>query len=153
MPILANTNAFCVAPRTSAKLMREWGVVDDRLREVQPGDAVEVGDVRISVHGAADPGEPGAVTYVLSSGGTTLFVSGDTAGCPALAEVGASRPDYALLAFGRTWYMSEEEMLAAATATSRRARYCPFTGSSGATTRAISRICSTSITASGRLST
>ena len=115
MPILANTNAFCVAPRTSAKLMREWGVVDDRLREVQPGDAVEVGDVRISVHGAADPGEPGAVTYVLSSGGTTLFVSGDTAGCPALAEVGASRPDYALLAFGRTWYMSEEEMLAAAT--------------------------------------
>ena len=65
MPILANTNAFCVAPRTSAKLMREWGVVDDRLREVQPGDAVEVGDVRISVHGAADPGEPGAVTYIL----------------------------------------------------------------------------------------
>ena len=114
MPILANTGAFCVAPSTSARLMREWGVDDGRLREVKAGDTVEFEDVRISVHGAADPGEPGAVTYVLSSGGTSLFVSGDTAGCSALAEVGASRPDYALLAFGRTWYMSEEEMLAAA---------------------------------------
>ena len=72
-------------------------------------------DVRISVHGAADPGEPGAVTYDhLVGWHDPLFVSGDTAGCPAIAEVGASRPDYALLAFGRTWYMSEEEMLAAA---------------------------------------
>ena len=92
MPILANTSAFCVAPRTSAKLMREWGVADDRLREVKPGDAVESGDVRISVHGATDPGEPGAVTYILSSGGTTLFVSGDTAGCSALAEVAQAGP-------------------------------------------------------------
>jgi L-ascorbate 6-phosphate lactonase len=114
MPIVANTDAYCLAPRTSATLMRGWGVPQDRIQEVAPGRTVELRDVRISVHGAADPGEPGAVTYVIASGGTTLFVSGDTARCPALAEVGASRPDYALLAFGRTWYMSEEEMLAAA---------------------------------------
>ena len=115
MPILANTDAFCVAPRTSATLMRGWGVPEDRLREVGSGDEVAFQDVRLSVYGAADPGEPGAVTYVLESGGTTLFVSGDTAGCAALGEVGSSRaPDFALLAFGRTWYMSEEEMLAAA---------------------------------------
>jgi L-ascorbate 6-phosphate lactonase len=114
MPILANTQAFCVAPSTSAALMREWGVPDQRLREVGPGDEVEFSDVHISVYGASDPGEPGAVTYVISCEGAALFVSGDTAGCPALAEVGATQPDYALLAFGRTWYMSEEEMLAAA---------------------------------------
>lgn len=114
VPILANTDAYCVAPRTSATLMRGWGVPEERLREIGPGATVELRDVRISVHGAADPGEPGAVTYLIDSGGASLFVSGDTAGCPALAEVGAGGPDYALLAFGRTWYMSEEEMLAAA---------------------------------------
>jgi L-ascorbate 6-phosphate lactonase len=114
MPILANTSAICVAPATSAKLMREWGVATDRLKEVNPGEAFVHGDVEISVHGAADPGEPGAVTYVLGSGGSRLFVSGDTARCPALEEVGSSRPDFALLAFGRTWYMDEEQMIAAA---------------------------------------
>ena len=114
MPILANTEAFCVAPRTSATLMRGWGVPEERLREVSAGDTFAFRDVELSVYGANDPGEPGAVTYVLTSGGATLFVSGDTAGCPALAEVGATRPDYALLAFGRTWYMDEEAMLAAA---------------------------------------
>ena len=114
MPILGNTEAKCVAPRTSATLMRGWGVPEERLQEVGPGETVELRDVRISVHGAADPGEPGAVTYVIDSGDAKLFVSGDTAGCPDLAEVGAGRPDYALLAFGRTWYMSEEEMLSAA---------------------------------------
>jgi L-ascorbate 6-phosphate lactonase len=115
MPILANTSAICVAPSSSATLMRQWGVPDDRLREVAAGDRLRVGDVGLWVYGANDPGEPEAVTYVLESAGTRLFVSGDTAGCPELAEIGARRDlDYALLAFGRTWYMSEEQMIAAA---------------------------------------
>lgn len=114
MPIVGNTAAICVAPATSAKLMRGWGVPEERLREVAAGDEVAHQDVTISVYGADDPGEPGAVTYVLEAGGTKLFVSGDTADCPALAEVAALRPDYALLAFGRTWYMNEEQMLATA---------------------------------------
>jgi L-ascorbate metabolism protein UlaG (beta-lactamase superfamily) len=74
-----------------------------------------VSDVQISVHGARDPGEPEAVTYIVESAGVRLFVSGDTAGCPALVEIGARRDvDFALLAFGRTWYMNEEQLIAAA---------------------------------------
>ncbi len=96
--------------------MREWGVPAGRLREVGAGDTVSVGDVEISVYPSYDPNEPSAVTYVLEAGGVTLFVSGDTWRGPALAEIGgARRPDYALLAFGRTWYMSEEELIDAAT--------------------------------------
>jgi L-ascorbate 6-phosphate lactonase len=114
-PIIANTDAVCVGPRSSAKLMRGWGIPEERLTEVAAGATLHFGDVSISVHGADDPGEPDAVTYLLESEGVTLFVSGDTARCPELAEIGASRrPDYALLAFGRTWYMSEEQMLQAA---------------------------------------
>jgi len=115
MPVLSNTDAICVGPRSSAKLMREWGVPETRLREVAPGDELSHGDVSISVYGANDPGEPAAVTYVLESAGITLFVSGDTAGCAELGAVGAGRDlDFALLAFGRTWYMDEEQMIAAA---------------------------------------
>jgi L-ascorbate 6-phosphate lactonase len=115
MPILAGTAAFCVAPSSSAKLMRGWGVPDDRLREVAAGATVTHGDVTITVHPSHDPNEPHAATYVLESGGVTFFVSGDTGRFPGLAEIGAGqRLDYALLAFGRTWYMSEEEMIAAA---------------------------------------
>lgn len=115
MPIIANTDAFCVAPQSSAKLMREWGMPEARLKQVAAGDTVSFRDVEISVHPSYDPGEPHAVTYVLRSSGVALFVSGDTARGPGLAELGAEHaPDYALLAFGRTWYMDEEEMMTAA---------------------------------------
>ena len=111
MPVLANTGAVCIAPSSSAKLMRGWGCRTD----VAAGDRFSHRDVQISVHGANDPGEPGAVNYVLESSGVTLFVSGDTAGCAALAEVGSGRDlNFALLEFGRTWYMNEEQMIVAA---------------------------------------
>lgn len=115
MPIIRNTDAFCVGPRSSAKLMREWGVPDARLRQVAAGDAIRFRDAEISVHPSYDPNEPHAVTYVLESSGVSLFVSGDTWRGPALAEIGAGTDvDFALLAFGRTWYMTAEELIATA---------------------------------------
>ena len=55
------------------------------------------------------------MSYILRSAGVSLFVSGDTARFPELATVGAEHAiDYALLAFGRTWYMDEQELIAAA---------------------------------------
>jgi L-ascorbate 6-phosphate lactonase len=115
LPILSQTNAFCVAPSSSAKLMRGWGIPEDRIRQVAPGDHFEFRDVTFDVNPSYDPGEPDAVTFVLTSGGVKLFVSGDTSDGPALAEVGSKQAlDYALLAFGRTWYMNEEDMLSVA---------------------------------------
>ena len=67
------------------------------------------------VYPSYDAFEPDAVTFVLASGGVNLFISGDTSNGPALSEIANAHPlDYALLAFGRTWYMSEEQMLEAA---------------------------------------
>src|SRR5581483_10561891 len=115
LPILRNTDAFCVAPATSIKQLLGGGVPAERMREVKPGDVFTFRDVQFHVYPSYDAFEPGAVTFVLTSGGTSLFVSGDTSDGPALAEIGAAHAlDYALLAFGRTWYMSEAEMLAAA---------------------------------------
>jgi L-ascorbate metabolism protein UlaG (beta-lactamase superfamily) len=117
VPILANTDACCIAPSTSAEKIRAWGVSDDRLVQVGPGDAIRVSDVDVRVYGAHDPLEPGAVTYVLEAGGVSLFVAGDTRLGPALWEVAAAHElDYALLAFGGDWYMGAEEVMEAAAA-------------------------------------
>lgn len=115
LPIVAQTDAICVGPSSSARLMREWGIPDERIREVAPGDRLVLDDVELDVWGSHDPGEPHAVTYVLRAGGVSLFVSGDTWRGETLPQVGAAYElDYALLAFGRTWYMGEQEMLVAA---------------------------------------
>ncbi len=115
VPILNHTGAFCVAPQSSAKKMREFGIADDRIRQVKPGDALDFRDVHIQVYPSNDPNEPYAVSYVLSSGGISLFVSGDSSDFAGLADIGAAHHlDLALLAFGRTWYMNEEQLLAAA---------------------------------------
>ncbi len=115
VPILARTQALCVAPQSSAKKMQEFGISAERIKQVKPGDRFQFRDVEFQVYPSYDANEPYAVTFVLTSGGSQLFVSGDTSDGPALAEVGAAHElDYALLAFGRTWYMTEEEMLQAA---------------------------------------
>ena len=121
LPILQNTQAMCVAPTSSAKKMKEWGVPDDRLQIVKPGDVVSRDGLEIATFAGYDANEPHAVTFVFEANGCTLFVSGDTAKGPALKQVGERfKLDYALLAFGRTWYMNEEEMLDAASVLSPR---------------------------------
>jgi L-ascorbate 6-phosphate lactonase len=112
LPILKHTPAFCVGPASSVKKMHSFGIAADRIRQVQPGDLFQFRDVEFHICPSYDANEPQAVTLVLSSGGTSLFVSGDTSDGPALSEIGAAHAlDYALLAFGRTWYMSEPELI------------------------------------------
>ena len=115
MPIVANTEAVAIAPESSARLMRGWGLPEDRLRVVAAGDRFELGDVEVFVYPSYDPNEPHAVTYVFETDGSSLFVSGDTWRGPALAEIGERHSlTHALLAFGRTWYMTVDDFMLAA---------------------------------------
>jgi L-ascorbate 6-phosphate lactonase len=114
-PIVANTGARCLAPASSVAVMSTWSKPPD-YAEVSVGDTVRVGDVAVRVHGAHDPLEPGAVSFVLEAGGTSLFVGGDTRSGEALEKVAEEHAlDHALLAFGGDWYMDAEEVLDAAT--------------------------------------
>jgi len=113
--IVSNTDAFCVGPVSSVKKMRDFGIPEERIREVKAGDSFEFQDVKVQVYPSVDPGEPHAVSFVLTSGGVQFFISGDTSDFNGLSEIGEAHDlDFALLAFGRTWYMDEEQMLAAA---------------------------------------
>lgn len=112
VPMVQNTGVTCIAPESSARKMREFGIPEDRIRQVQPGDVFAFRDVTIHVYPAYDANEQYAVTYILESNGTKLFVSGDTSDGPAIETVANEHKlDFALLAFGRTWYMNEEQLL------------------------------------------
>ena len=91
LPMLANTGAFCIAPASSARLMRGFGIPDARIREVKPGDSISHRDLTLRVYPSYDPNEPLAVSYILDSGGTTFFVSGDTSDGPALRRSASAR--------------------------------------------------------------
>jgi L-ascorbate 6-phosphate lactonase len=115
-PIMTNTGAKCLAPASSAALMRTWDIPLERLVVVSAGETLRVADVAVRVYGAHDPLEPGAVSFVLEADGTSLFVGGDTRCGETLHEVAERHAlDHALLAFGGDWYMDPEELLEAAT--------------------------------------
>jgi L-ascorbate metabolism protein UlaG (beta-lactamase superfamily) len=110
--MVKNTKATIVAPISSTNKMIGFGIPQDRIRTVKPSDKFRVNDVEIAVYPSYDANEVHAVSYVLASQGTRLFVSGDTSDGPGLAQVAEENDlDYALLAFGRTWYMNEAQLL------------------------------------------
>lgn len=113
--MIANTQATCVAPISSTNKMLGFGIPAHRIKTIAPGDHFTFRDVEIFVYPSYDANEIHAVSFVVASGGTKFFISGDTSDGPALEQVGADHElDYALLAFGRTWYMNEEQLLAVA---------------------------------------
>lgn len=115
LPISQHSSARFIAPATSAAAMRGFGIPDERIDEVQVGSHVQVGDVEIITCAADDPAEAGAVSFIIRSGGYTLFFAGDTQDTPLLDAIGENYAiDVAMLAYGEPWYLSAENLLQAA---------------------------------------
>ena len=115
IPMIRSIGALFYGPASAAKEMRSFGMPAERIREVAPGDQLQIGDAAVTVWPGYDENEPQALTYVIEADGVKTFFGGDTATGPALDEIGAKRHlDIAMLAFGRTWYMDESQMLDAA---------------------------------------
>ncbi|MCU0512991.1 MAG: MBL fold metallo-hydrolase [Anaerolineae bacterium] len=115
LPLSQHTGARFIGPATSAAVMRAAGIAPERIDQVAAGDRLVVGDAEIITCGAHDPAEAGAVSFIIRSGGCTLFFAGDTQDTPLLEAVGASYTiDLALLAYGEPWYLSAENLLQAA---------------------------------------
>lgn len=112
----SHTKGKFLCPESSSQRMQKGGIEPGRITTVRPGDKFKIKDVGIQVFGSHDPDAPGAVTFVLSADGVNLFVSGDTRDGETLSKIGSEQSiDVALLAFGGTrWYMTHEQMLAAA---------------------------------------
>jgi len=109
---IENTNATIYGPISVIEEMRSYNLPEDRIKLVKPGDRLSLKDVNVTVYPAYDKDEPQAVTYTVESQGIKTLFCGDSAAGPELEKI--TDIDVVTMAFGRTWYMSEEEMLDAA---------------------------------------
>lgn len=115
LAMVKGTNCQFYGPVSAVKEMLAFGIPKERIHEVRPGDQVQIKDTVVTIWPGYDANEPHAVTYVIASGGVKTFFSGDSSAGPAFDEIGARGDlNIAMLAFGRTWYMNESEMLDAA---------------------------------------
>ncbi len=113
--IAAGTSASFYGPATVAQDALGFGVPPQRVKQVGVGDRLQLADVAVTVWPGNDPGESQAVCYTLETQGLVIFFAGDSLDGSYLDQVGAqTKVDIAMLAFGRTWYMSPDQLLVAA---------------------------------------
>ena len=91
------TDVPFIGPKFSCNIWREWGVPEDRIREVRPGDVIRIKDLEITAVDSFDrtalitcPApekaegvcptdmDDRAVSYVIKTPGGTLYHSGDS---------------------------------------------------------------------------
>jgi L-ascorbate 6-phosphate lactonase len=111
-PIHNNTQAHLIGSRSCTKLFNEWGFNPSRQIELAAHQAIQIKDLRIWAMPCNDYFDADAVSYVLQSGGVTLFDGGDTLYYSGYIEVGKQFSiDVALLNFaknppGEIYYMN-----------------------------------------------
>jgi L-ascorbate 6-phosphate lactonase len=90
---LNSTKCKYVGPKNTCKKFREWGVPEERIIEVKPGDSFTLGDVVVTVEknydsmaamtGDYKPDDPidydnNAVSFILAAGGKSVIFLGDS---------------------------------------------------------------------------
>ncbi len=101
-PIYEQTAAVFAAAPSSAVLMRAWGFAPARVLELTPGVTTTVGDIAVTGYRANDWEDEGAATMVVSAGGASVFVGGDSLLFDDLERIErAQRIDLAVFTLGR----------------------------------------------------
>lgn len=138
-PILERTGATLYAPDAAMAVAYDeenwtgsWNIADEQLREVKPGESIDIEGFTVYIRSSNDPLAEGDVSYVIEHDGTVFFHGGDTHPGPALDEIGREFDlDAGMLAFGSegvlrdsetgefetkttSWYMDENEIIDAA---------------------------------------
>jgi L-ascorbate 6-phosphate lactonase len=103
IPGLAQSSAAVfVGPGMCAQRMREWGVPEPRIVQLDRGERREVLGVEVAAvlaHHVSNAGAqtPDAVGYLVDVGGIRVYHSGDTLLHPDLKEIRSARPDLMLV--------------------------------------------------------
>ena len=101
-PIHDNTDALRVGPNSTMKLFREWGFDERRMVELAAYQSLQLKDLRIWAMPCNDYFDKDANSYILESGGVTLFDGGDTLYYSGYIKVGQQFDiDLAMLNFAR----------------------------------------------------
>ncbi len=108
-PLLETTKALFVGPRVTCRMFRKWGVPEDRIREVKPGDVLKFDETEVLVEKNFDEMvyrtttgldsvdkvtmDDVAVSYIFkNSGGKAMFL-GDAIYSDAFASIGKRNTD------------------------------------------------------------
>ncbi|MBR5046709.1 MAG: MBL fold metallo-hydrolase [Eubacterium sp.] len=107
-----NKTSVLVCPSAMEACLLSSGIGDEYIELVEPGDSLEINDVRIDVVPAYNvgkafhPRENRWVGYIVTMNGTRYYVAGDT---DSNADVMQVHCDVALLPVGGTYTMTAEE--------------------------------------------
>jgi L-ascorbate 6-phosphate lactonase len=114
LPMFAErTNALAIGPASAIAVARAAGFPDDRLRVLEHGATMTLGDVTLTGEPAYDPMAEGANTTIVQAGGATWAHCGDSLWFPGFAEfpkrwsIDAMSVTVGLNPPGETYYMSE----------------------------------------------
>jgi L-ascorbate metabolism protein UlaG (beta-lactamase superfamily) len=100
LPLVRNTTARFVGPRSCTRLFREWGIPAARIVELAPAEQFAYQDILITACDSNDYFDADAVTYLIRAAGVTLFEAGDTLYYSGFRRIGAQHKiDVALLNF------------------------------------------------------
>lgn len=103
IPSLAqSSDAVFVGPGMCARAMRDWGILERRIVQLDRGERRDLFGVQIEAvpaHHVSNAGAqtPDAVGYVVDMGGIRVYHSGDTLLHPDLNEIREARPDVMLI--------------------------------------------------------
>lgn len=97
--IMENGKTRFVGAKSSARIYREIGLDPDRLTEIEAGQSIDLGWIKLTGVNA-DHGElaPEAIGVLITLGRTVIYYTGDTAYSPELMEQAiAAKPDIIIL--------------------------------------------------------
>jgi len=94
------TKCKFVGPQSSVEMMKKWGVSDERIVQVKPGDSLDFGDTKVSMLMNFDiiasitgqerrPFEEIAVSFLFQTPGGNILLLGDTLYHNGYAAIGA----------------------------------------------------------------
>jgi L-ascorbate 6-phosphate lactonase len=103
IPSLARaSDAVFVGPSLCAQAMRDWGIPEQRIVQLDRGERREILGVQVAAvlaHHVSNAGAqtPDAVGYLVDIGGIRVYHSGDTLLHPDLSAIREARPDVMLI--------------------------------------------------------
>lgn len=120
LAVARNTGARFIGPESSCRSFLQWGVEENRVVILKPGESFSLKDVDVTAWFANDPDAESAASFIIRAGGVKLFHAGDSKFTEAFSRIGEhGGVDVAFLSLGRNprghkYYMNACDVVEAA---------------------------------------
>jgi L-ascorbate 6-phosphate lactonase len=118
--VARQTEAVLGAPVDACEVARSIGFPEERIRQIEPGDVIRIGNAVVRAYPSGDRVAKSALIYLIKLDGIGFVHAGDSLLTDAFDTIGrSSSVDVALLATalnpsGEHWYMQPQDLVEAA---------------------------------------